>query len=946
MHLACRAALRSFSLRIPLLATLLLAALAAPAAALKLNELRPWSGNTGVGDPTDDFPNLVELYNESGSTQNVSGWHLGGATGADQIALPSWSVPAGAYLTVVFGAGVDDSDFSDGSGTYHTGVIAWTLTPDAGEVGLYDGAPAPGTIVDFVSYGVAAGSFGDAYNHALSAGQWSASQFVDLSGQSIFAHVSRIPSGYDSDAITDWSEMEAAYLTESSPHNSIQLAPRDGTLQENLANYVWRALAAADSYYVEVASDSLFATLVESIIIDSSIYTPPSTLGDGVYFWRVRPFIGGTLRDPAARWVFAKTNLSISPEKWRHNRTNAPVGLVYSLVPQFFQHKDSGLLCIWNARTGRRMGCTEAAGAAGPWDAAHPIGNHILNCPHCGMYCTRAAIQMINARFGGSLLQDEISYNLKNGNLAGPEGDLGHNVGAWASENNTYSWALSGTAAPEVINGAAPIPWAALTAMLDANRPVLAAIAPPGILHSVVITGYFEFFGFRWIHITDPWPARTGWYFWSRMPVVRYYNLPLTGAIAGRAADPKAALDSDGDGVVDFDENDPRPFHSDKAKPDTDLDGVPDKADIGMYTFHPVHHPLHNANALSFADWDGDGSRAENDCDSDNDGDYDGGENIDADTRNVEAGETCAFNSAVHLMNTAITSVIACGGGLGEPQFAGGTLQASSVFNVDIRPFPCIAPPLLLALNVTAHVSTDANGNIAAQLSPCFPPGTYLAIIDLVADGKYTACDRVMCFTVDAATPALAISGLEAGSGPGARIAWWSGERTVFDAFRVLRAARGGEPVALAGAVVANEAPSFPARLGFEDLSAREGVEYDYWVEGVKAGAEPVRIGPVTLRVAGTPRELALHHPEPNPFGATASFAVDVPRQAGPISLVVYDLAGRRVRTLHSGALEPGQHRLVWNGRDDRGDAVRPGIYLARLAGAAGVRTVRVVKTP
>ena len=50
-------------------------------------------------------------------------------------------------------------------------------------------------------------------------------------------------------------------------------------------------------------------------------------------------------------------------------------------------------------------------------------------------------------------------------------------------------------------------------------------------------------------------------------------------------------------------------------------------------------------------------------------------------------------------------------------------------------------------------------------------------------------------------------------------------------------------------------------------------------------------------------------------------------------TLVVYDVLGRRVRTLYSAArlLTAGHYRTSWNGRDDEGRSAASGIYLYQL---------------
>lgn len=49
------------------------------------------------------------------------------------------------------------------------------------------------------------------------------------------------------------------------------------------------------------------------------------------------------------------------------------------------------------------------------------------------------------------------------------------------------------------------------------------------------------------------------------------------------------------------------------------------------------------------------------------------------------------------------------------------------------------------------------------------------------------------------------------------------------------------------------------------------------------------------------------------------------------INLSVYDLTGRLVRTLVNGPKEAGTHSALWDGRNDRGKQVAPGIYFYRL---------------
>jgi len=69
----------------------------------------------------------------------------------------------------------------------------------------------------------------------------------------------------------------------------------------------------------------------------------------------------------------------------------------------------------------------------------------------------------------------------------------------------------------------------------------------------------------------------------------------------------------------------------------------------------------------------------------------------------------------------------------------------------------------------------------------------------------------------------------------------------------------------------------------------------------------------------------------PNPFNPTTAISFTVPAPGADVRLTVYDLAGRVVRTLVSGAVEGGEHVAVWNGRDEAGRPVGSGVYFYRL---------------
>lgn len=68
----------------------------------------------------------------------------------------------------------------------------------------------------------------------------------------------------------------------------------------------------------------------------------------------------------------------------------------------------------------------------------------------------------------------------------------------------------------------------------------------------------------------------------------------------------------------------------------------------------------------------------------------------------------------------------------------------------------------------------------------------------------------------------------------------------------------------------------------------------------------------------------------PNPFNPATTISFEIARP-GPVSLVVFDVAGHRVRTLLEEVRERGKHSVPWDGRDETGSLVGSGVYFYSL---------------
>jgi len=77
---------------------------------------------------------------------------------------------------------------------------------------------------------------------------------------------------------------------------------------------------------------------------------------------------------------------------------------------------------------------------------------------------------------------------------------------------------------------------------------------------------------------------------------------------------------------------------------------------------------------------------------------------------------------------------------------------------------------------------------------------------------------------------------------------------------------------------------------------------------------------------------LTLAQNHPNPFNPVTEVAFTVPSGAGRVTLTIYDVGGRVVRTLVDGELPAGPAKVVWDGTGDSGQSLASGVYFAKLA--------------
>lgn len=126
---------------------------------------------------------------------------------------------------------------------------------------------------------------------------------------------------------------------------------------------------------------------------------------------------------------------------------------------------------------------------------------------------------------------------------------------------------------------------------------------------------------------------------------------------------------------------------------------------------------------------------------------------------------------------------------------------------------------------------------------------------------------------------------------------------------------------------------------GYRDETAIPGRSYRYRLGAVTGDGE---VFSVTIDLSLPPKPLTLYQNFPNPFNPSTSIAFFLPEQQR-VRLVVYDVGGKKIRTLSDGMREVGKHTVLWNGTNAAGHTVGSGVYYYRLEVGKKLLTKKMV---
>jgi hypothetical protein len=196
-------------------------------------------------------------------------------------------------------------------------------------------------------------------------------------------------------------------------------------------------------------------------------------------------------------------------------------------------------------------------------------------------------------------------------------------------------------------------------------------------------------------------------------------------------------------------------------------------------------------------------------------------------------------------------------------------------------------------------------------------------------------------YSVDNLEPSVPASFAVAyNTGSGNQLSWDPAPEADFQHFRIYRDTDPNFNPSAGNLVDATTA------TGWTDPSFDEGTVY-YKVTAVDfSGNESDAASPGTTTGTQEPRipkTFALDQNTPNPFNPTTVISYDVPEGGGHVTLRIYDVSGRLVRTLVDESQTPGEKRVTWDARNNRGETVATGVYFYRMKAPGFVKTRKMV---
>jgi len=131
------------------------------------------------------------------------------------------------------------------------------------------------------------------------------------------------------------------------------------------------------------------------------------------------------------------------------------------------------------------------------------------------------------------------------------------------------------------------------------------------------------------------------------------------------------------------------------------------------------------------------------------------------------------------------------------------------------------------------------------------------------------------------------------------------------------------------------------AKYIFIDMGVESGLTYAYRLSDVNTEGKITQHTSLSIKLNTLPELTEMQNAFPNPFNPETRIGYKLAK-SGRVNIVVYDMLGRKVRTLVDSRQTAGSYNIFWNGKDEKGTRAATGSYLVVLKTADGTKTQKV----
>ena len=115
------------------------------------------------------------------------------------------------------------------------------------------------------------------------------------------------------------------------------------------------------------------------------------------------------------------------------------------------------------------------------------------------------------------------------------------------------------------------------------------------------------------------------------------------------------------------------------------------------------------------------------------------------------------------------------------------------------------------------------------------------------------------------------------------------------------------------------------------------------YVNPIQAGIDEYRFQvPTEVEVIGAPESFLLSQNYPNPFNPETKIDYSLPEQSD-VKLLIYNLLGQEVFRFDIAGQKAGEHQIVWNGKNSRGNELASGLYIYKFSAGDFVQTKKML---